>query len=75
MTYNDLGIEVSEGLSVRVIAREGQRVPYADGGESSRSYHSMTDAAGIIPMDPQNPLESGYAYVVNSEEGDGDGGV
>lgn len=63
------------GLSVRVIAEEGRRVPYANGGESSRSYHSMTDAAGIIPRNPDNPLEDGYAYVVNSEEGDGDGGV
>lgn len=26
-------------------------------------------------MDPANPLESGYAYVVNSEKSDGEGGV
>jgi len=60
---------------VRVIAEQGQRVPYADGDRSSKSYHTMTDAAGIIPLDPQNPTEGGYAYVVNSEEEDGDGGV
>ena len=34
-------------------------------------YHSMSDSAGIIPLNPDNPLEDGYAYVVNSEEGDG----
>ena len=35
----------------------------------------MSDAAGIIPLNPDNPLEDGYAYVANSEEGDGQGGV
>jgi len=74
-THRDLGIQVSAGLSVRVIAQEGQRVPYANGGQSSSSYHANTDAAGIIPLDAENPTEGGYAYVVNSEKGDGDGGV
>ena len=35
----------------------------------------MSDAAGIIPLNPDNPLEDGYVYVANSEEGDGQGGV
>eukprot|EP00581_Thalassiosira_minuscula_P004663 CAMPEP_0183746220 /NCGR_PEP_ID=MMETSP0737-20130205/66643_1 /TAXON_ID=385413 /ORGANISM="Thalassiosira miniscula, Strain CCMP1093" /LENGTH=709 /DNA_ID=CAMNT_0025981907 /DNA_START=159 /DNA_END=2288 /DNA_ORIENTATION=+ len=74
-TYDDLGIEVARGLSVRVIARTGERVPYANGDRSNRAYHSMSDAAGIISMNPDDPLNSGYVYTVNSEEGDGDGGV
>ena len=30
---------------------------------------------GIIPLNPDNPLEDGYVYVSNSKERGGDGGV
>eukprot|EP00584_Thalassiosira_punctigera_P026177 CAMPEP_0172579000 /NCGR_PEP_ID=MMETSP1067-20121228/139021_1 /TAXON_ID=265564 ORGANISM="Thalassiosira punctigera, Strain Tpunct2005C2" /NCGR_SAMPLE_ID=MMETSP1067 /ASSEMBLY_ACC=CAM_ASM_000444 /LENGTH=637 /DNA_ID=CAMNT_0013371707 /DNA_START=98 /DNA_END=2009 /DNA_ORIENTATION=+ len=71
VTYDNLGIEVSKGLSVRVVAREGRPVPYADGGESKLDYHEWTDAAGIIPTNPDNPTEGGYVYVANSEDSNG----
>lgn len=68
-------IDVSKGLSVKLLARTGSKVQYANGDESKDSWHTRSDAAGIIPMNPDDPLNSGYAYLSNSEEGDGDGGV
>jgi len=75
VSFDDLGIDVSEGLSVRVIAEVGQSVPYANGGASKLRYHEDTDAAGIVPMNPDDPTSDGYVYVVNAEKGDGEGGV
>ncbi|KAL7547523.1 hypothetical protein ACHAWF_012738 [Thalassiosira exigua] len=72
---SDLDIEVSKGLTVRPIAWTGKPVPYADGGESKLKYHTESDAAGVISMDPTDPLNSGYVYLANSEEDDGKGGV
>ncbi|KAL9179101.1 hypothetical protein ACHAXT_000143 [Thalassiosira profunda] len=75
--YPDIGangIHVSKGLSVQVIARTGRPVEFAN-GESGEDYLSRSDAAGIIPECPETPTDCGYAYVVNSEEGDGNGGV
>mmetsp|Transcript_32205 Transcript_32205/g.67725 ORF Transcript_32205/g.67725 Transcript_32205/m.67725 type:complete len:654 (+) Transcript_32205:76-2037(+) len=75
VTNEELGIEMSAGLSVRLIAKTGEKVQYADGTESNDRWHTKSDAAGIIPLNPENPLEDGYVYVSNSEEGDGGGGV
>lgn len=76
-TFSEDGvdIDVSTGLTVRVIAKTGSKVPLAGGGESKRSWHTATDAAGVISMNPDDPLNSGYVYLSNSEEADGDGGV
>ncbi|KAL7549365.1 hypothetical protein ACHAWF_014643 [Thalassiosira exigua] len=74
-TNEELGIELSEGLNVRVIANTGEKVQYADGGESALKYHEASDAAGIVPLDPNNPLQDGYVYVTNSEMSDEEGGV
>ncbi|KAL7546102.1 hypothetical protein ACHAWF_009434, partial [Thalassiosira exigua] len=71
----DLDIDVSVGLTVKPIAWTGRPVPYADGGESKSNYHEDSDAAGIISMNPADPLNSGYVYVANAEKGDGEGGV
>lgn len=60
VTVEELGIEMSRGLKVRLIARAGQKVQYANGEESKSSWHADADAAGIVPLDPSNPLESGY---------------
>lgn len=65
---------VSKGLSARLIARTGQRIQYADGTTSTLKFHSKSDAAGILPINPNN-IEEGYVYVANSEEPDGKGGV
>ena len=69
-TDNDLGIQISVGLTARQIAQSGSRVRYANGERSSRRYHGMMDGAGIAQL-----LDGGYAYLSNAEEPDGDGGV
>lgn len=76
-TFSEDGVDinVSKGLSVRLIAKTGSKVAYANGGSSSKSWHSRSDAAGIISLNPSDPLNSGYVYVSNSEEGDRGGGV
>lgn len=61
---------VSEGLQVKLIAKAGRRVQYADGTESKLAYHGWTDGAGVIPLD-----DGGYVYVANSEDDNRKGGV
>ena len=65
-----LGIEMSTGLTVKLIARTGRKVQYANGDESNIEWHTRSDGAGIIQLD-----DGGYVYMSNSEEDDGDGGV
>ena len=69
--YYDLGIQISAGLSAKLIAKTGQRVRYSNWlGESRIKFHGMMDGAGIVSL----PDDEGYVYVSNSEEEDGDGG-
>ncbi|KAL7551399.1 hypothetical protein ACHAWF_015523 [Thalassiosira exigua] len=75
ITNEELDVQVSKGLIVRVLARTGEPVPYADGTESTLTYHAESDAAGVISMDPDDPRNGGYVYVVNSEDDGGKGGV
>ena len=75
VTNRNLSIEVSDGLSVRLITRTGQKVEYANGDNSSLRWHSKSDAAGIILLNADNPLKDGYVYVSNSEERGGNVGV
>jgi hypothetical protein len=61
---------MSAGLSVRLIATSGKQVEFSNGEKSKLKYHTMPDGAGVIELD-----NGSYAYVVNSEESDGNGGV
>ena len=74
ITREDLGIQMSAGLNVKLIAKTGDKVQYANGEESDDRWHTKSDAAGIVPLDPENPLEGGYVYMSNSESDD-EGGV
>jgi len=76
-TFSEDGVDldVSTGLTVRLIAKTGSKVQLANGDQSKDSWHTATDAAGVISLNPEDPLNSGYAYLSNSEEGSGDGGV
>eukprot|EP00984_Skeletonema_dohrnii_P018701 scaffold8784_cov151-Skeletonema_dohrnii-CCMP3373.AAC.4 len=69
-TDNNLGIQISVGLTAKQIAQSGASVRYDNGGRSSRRYHGMMDGAGIAPLP-----DGGYAYLSNAEEPDGNGGV
>eukprot|EP00984_Skeletonema_dohrnii_P009091 scaffold3431_cov157-Skeletonema_dohrnii-CCMP3373.AAC.2 len=67
---NDLDIQISVGLTATQIAQSGSSVSYANGGQSSRSYHGMMDGAGIAQLP-----DGGYAYLSNAEKSSGNGGV
>ena len=70
-TNEEFGIHISKGISVKLIATSGRRVKYGNGNESSRPFHWMMDAAGIVSL-----RNGGYVYVSNSEEEcEGDGGT
>jgi len=69
-TDNDLDIQISVGLTAKQIAQTGSRVSYANGGQSSISYHDAMDGAGIAPLP-----DGGYAYLSNAEKSSGAGGV
>ncbi len=73
-TYNtngNFGIHISMGISARLIATSNRRVKYGNGNESSRPFHWMMDAAGIVAL-----RNGGYVYVSNSElEYVGEGGT
>ena len=70
LTVPSLGIEMSTGLNVKLIARTGRKVQYANGDESDIEWHTRSDGAGIIELE-----DGGYVYMSNSEEDDGNGGV
>jgi len=70
ITVESLGIKMCTGMSVKVLARAGQKVPLAGGGTSSINFHSQPDGAGIVPLST-----GGYVYVTNSELSSAAGGV
>lgn len=70
VTDTDLGLELSSGLSARLIALSGRPVKYSNGKESSRSFHYYIDAAGVVSLP-----DGGYVYMSNSEDDGPNGGV
>ncbi len=75
LTVNDNvnGLELSQGLSARLIASAGQVVDYANGGTSSEVFHSKPDGAAVFNV-TSGPNAGGWIYASNSEVS-GDGGV
>ena len=70
---SNLGIKMSAGMNVRVLARANEKVRMGNGQKmSSIPFHSMPDGAAVIPIDDD---EGGYAYVSNSEMKQKLGGV
>ena len=69
MTVPSLGIRLSTGMTVRVLARANQKVLLTNGTMSSIPFHSMPDGAAVFS------LPNGYVYVSNSEMKEYEGGV
>ncbi len=63
LSNKELGIELSSGLEAKLIASTGNKLKLLDGKESSLSFHSRLDGAGVIDLGSR-----GYVYVSNSEE-------
>jgi len=70
ITNYNLGIEISEGLMVRQIAKFGEQVQYVDGNKSNKNFHAWLDGAGVAPLPGGE-----WVYISNSEDDDGNGGV
>lgn len=66
LTNEELGLELSSGLEVRLIASSGKKLTLVDGKKTSLSFHSRIDGAGVIDLG-----DRGYVYVSNSEESTG----
>ncbi|KAL7469681.1 hypothetical protein ACHAXS_009935 [Conticribra weissflogii] len=65
-----LGIKVSRGMSVRVVATANKRVKLSNGQRSSLPFHGMPDGAAVFSLS-----DGGYVYVSNSEMDSSRGGV
>jgi hypothetical protein len=70
ITNYNLGIEISEGLVVRQIAKFGEQVQYVDGNKSNNKFHAWLDGAGVAPLPGGE-----WVYISNSEDDKGKGGV
>jgi hypothetical protein len=74
LTVSNLGLRLSEGLSVKIIARFGQRVPLtspqSNSNLSNLKFHGNPDGAGVFELD-----DGGYMYLSNAENINGEGGV
>jgi len=75
MPTNADGLRLSVGLSARLLARTGLRVPYTSSAalkpESDLPWHDQPDAGGCFAK----PETGGWVYASNAEVGDGGGGV
>jgi hypothetical protein len=56
-------LQVSEGLSVKVVAEAGLPLNYANGEFSSLSFHTYPDGAACFPTE-----DGGWIYASNSED-------
>jgi len=72
LVENSLGLSLSQGLEVKLVAETGKRVaftsPQASSSTSSLSFHQEPDGAAIFPLS-----NGGYVYVSNAEATDGGG--
>jgi hypothetical protein len=59
-----LGLRLSAGLEVRVIAIKDRPVQYSNGSRSSINFHQEPDAAAVFPKEDGS---GNYYYVSNSE--------
>ena len=66
LTTTKLGLLLSEGLDVRLIAETGSKVAYVNGKQSKEKFHGQPDAGEtFVDTRPENP--GGWIYVSNSE--------
>jgi hypothetical protein len=66
LTVRKVGLLLSEGLDARLIATSGQKVQYADGASSAKSFHGRPDAGATFP-DNRDHNQGGWVYVSNAE--------
>ena len=62
LTVEMMGLLLSEGLQVRLLATTGKPVEYADGSTSDILFHDQPDAGATYALE-----DGGWIYVSNSE--------
>ena len=72
LTVEENGLLLSTGLKSRIIGKSGSSVVNIHGEESAELFHPLPDA-GACFTNPNG--DGGWAYVSNSEEDNGKGGV
>lgn len=73
LTVRENGLLLSTGLTSRILAVSGSRIPYDTGGQSSQTFQRLPDF-GACFEDPNNA--GGWVYMSNSEVREyGQGGV
>lgn len=73
LTQSKLGVRLSNGLDLRIIARSGQTVEYANGTVSAFPFHLRPDYGATFEV--PNDVDGGWVYLSNSEIRSGGGGV
>lgn len=64
-TVYEHGLQLSKGLTSRIIARAGEQVSLGGGAYSMDTFHTLPDGAAVFP----NPSgDGGWVYVSNSED-------
>lgn len=74
LTVEENGLLLSTGLTSRIIATSGQKVPYVDGSESVDDFHYNPDGAAVFEIE-SGPNAGGWMYVSNAEAAAPNGGV
>ncbi len=67
LTVYENGLELSTGLSSRLIAETGNYVEYANGGKSSEMFHTYPDGAAVFSI-TSGENAGGWIYASNSED-------
>lgn len=61
------GLSLSEGLTARILAVTGRKVPLKDGSESAAPFHYAPDGAAVFSAEELGLDDGGWVYVSNSE--------
>mmetsp|Transcript_6853 Transcript_6853/g.14963 ORF Transcript_6853/g.14963 Transcript_6853/m.14963 type:complete len:854 (+) Transcript_6853:200-2761(+) len=76
LSHTKLGVTLSTGLDIAIVAKKFNKVQLADGGVSQDLFHDRPDYGATFALsqnDTENP--GGWIYVSNSELEDAKGGV
>jgi hypothetical protein len=66
--HDETGLNLSRGLTARILARANEMVSYANGEKSTVPFHTLPDAGATFPTtDDPSGDEGGWIYVSNSE--------
>jgi hypothetical protein len=71
LSVQKLGLQISRGLDLRVIAQTAKPVKFTNGGESTDVFHFNPDGAATFPCEADETPAGCYYYISNAETSDG----